>query len=77
MKEMVSKFMVRLFAMAPALAMFVVLALSATTSQAAWDTDITGIVTDATTFFTSIKGLVITVIVFVTAIGFVKLIKKK
>jgi len=53
------------------------LAFAAPASHAAWDTDITNIVTDATTFFTSIKGFVISVVVFVVAIGFVKLIKKK
>lgn len=65
-----------LAAILPILTLLAMLLL-APASQAAWDTNITDIVTDATTFFTSIKGLVITIVVFGIAIGFAKFIKKK
>ena len=63
-------------ALLPLVAMLAIVGI-APVSQAAWDTNITDIVTDATTFFTSIKGLVITVVVFGIAIGFAKFIKKR
>jgi len=53
------------------------LGLLTPSTQAAWDTNITNIVDDATEFFTSIKGVVIIVVVFGVAIGFAKLLKKK
>lgn len=68
--------MVRSWAVRLALA-FVMLVGSVLQSQAAWDTNITDIVTDATTFFGNIKTLVISVVVFGIAIGIAKLIKKK
>lgn len=46
-------------------------------AQAALDTNITGIVTDLTTFFTSIQGLIITVVVFGLAIGYAKMLRRK
>lgn len=46
-------------------------------SQAALDTNITGIVTDLTTFFGSIQTLIISVVVFGLAIGYAKLLRRK
>ena len=46
-------------------------------SQAALDTNITGIVTDLTGFFGDIQTLVISVVVFGLAIGYAKLLSRK
>lgn len=50
--------------------------MSVGTAQAEVDADITAMVTDATTVFTSIKALVITVVGFFIVLGFVKLAKR-
>lgn len=49
---------------------------SMTSNHAALDTNITGIVTDLTTFFGSIQTLVISVVVFGLAIGYAKMLRK-
>lgn len=46
-------------------------------AHAALDTNITGIVTDLTTFFGSIQTLVIAVVVFGLAIGYAKMLRRK
>lgn len=52
-------------------------ALSTIPASAAVDEAITGIVTDAGTLWTSVKGFVIGVVAFVLMLGLVKLIRKK
>lgn len=58
------------------LALFALALLSAP-SHAVLDTNITGIVTDLTTFFGSIQTLVISVVVFGLAIGYAKMLHRK
>lgn len=50
---------------------------TAVVSSAAVDTDIAGMVTDATSLFTSAKGVVIAVVGFGIAITYIKLLRKK
>jgi hypothetical protein len=60
------------FALAP-----VVLLGSLATSQAVPDAAITEMITDAGTIFTSVQGLVITVVAFGIFIAFVKKVKSR
>jgi len=53
------------------------LTLFAPEAQAALDTNITGIVTDLTSFFGDIKTLIIAVVIFGLAIGYAKMLRKK
>lgn len=46
-------------------------------ARAALDSDLTGIVTDITSYFGDIKTLIITVVVFGIAVSYAKLVKKK
>jgi len=59
------------------LAAVALLAVSSVQSQAALDTNITGIVTDLTSYFGDIKTLIIAVVVFALAIGYAKMLRKK
>lgn len=56
---------------------FALLMLGMGDAHAALDTNITGIVTDLTTFFGSIQTLTISVVVFGLAIGYAKLLGRK
>ncbi len=57
--------------------LFMATVLIPLTARAEVPTELTGLVTDATTFFTSIKSFVISVVVFIILIGFAKLLRKK
>lgn len=72
--------MVRRSRIASMLAFFTValiLGVASVSVRADFDTDITGVVTSATNFFTSIKTLLITVVGFGIALTYMKFAKKK
>lgn len=53
------------------------LALGATVANAAEPTEITDAVSSLTAGFTSVKGLIITVVTFGLVVGYIKLLRRK